>query len=152
MSNLIKIIDPSVKIEDELLKRDADAESERRLKAPIGVDHLEANTKGQLMKKDKVTQKIRRQGESKIRYYKFVHPEKNITLYGNCLSHEDMPPNIRSWNGEWISPEEYYSMTNENYAATKESSKGKVKLVNSLLDLEIVRSTPEFEKKIRARG
>lgn len=146
----IKIIDPAIAKEDEAIKRDQDTELNRILKNPTAKDKLEANKERSLLKKDNVTEKIKQQQKELIRFYKFKHPEKGIMLYGSVLITEDMPAEIRKFEGEWISREEYNSQTHEHYSEMK--GKSDIKIVNSILDIDIVRNTPEFEKKIRARG
>lgn len=150
MSHLIKFTDPEDARRDEIMKREEEADKERIIKSPTHFDKLDSDKSKALIQKDKVTEKIRQQGKEKVRFYKFTHPEKKITLFGNVIAGQDMPETVRKCDGIWISPEEYYMNTNDAYAEMK--GKGRIKLVNSLLDIEIVRDNPEFEKAIRTRG
>jgi len=150
MDKHIKIIDPGIAKEKEIDKVQEEKESVRLLKNPTHFDKLESNKTGQLHKKDIVTRKIRREFEEMLRYYKFRHPNTGLMLFGEMLKSEEMTPEVISWGGVWISPEEYYENTNPEY---KEMiHRGKIKRVQSLLDIEIVRASPALEKKIKARG
>lgn len=150
MSHLIKITDPKEAKQDEIEKREEEQTRERLLKNPTKLDKLDASKSTALLQKDKVTDKIRKEGQQKIRFYKFTHPDNHRTIYGSCLTGQDMPEQVRENDGIWISPDEYYLNTNEDYYEM--TQKGPVKLVKSLLDIEIVRGNPEFEKQIRAKG
>lgn len=144
----IKIKDHSLEKEEEAIRIEQDIEDERRIKYPTEKDKLKANTEGQLLKKDIITRKIKQEGKQLLRFYKFRHPTTGLMLFGTLLIGQELTNDMVKWGAQYISQEEYHRETNENYESMRKG-KGKVKLINSLLDLEIVRSSPELEKKLK---
>lgn len=145
----IKIIDPQIKKEDENWIRDLDNEHERIIKNPTEKDKLKPNTSKALIQKDKVTEQIKKQGKQLIRFYKFTHPGTGKMLYGTLLKGQELSVQLVSWGATYISPDEYYTATDEGYRDYK--GRMNEKRVKQLLDIEVVRGNPEFEKAIRTK-